>query len=192
MRVVVGRLGRAHGIRGDLSVEVRTDEPDRRFASGSVLHTDSVVHPTLTVEWMRWHSGRLLVHLVGVDDRNAAEAVRGTTLEVDVVDDELPEGDDEYYDRQLVGLRVEEADGTLVGELTEISHLPAHDMLVVTRADDTEVLIPFITEFVPLVDLAGRRVVVTPPAGLLEDLDALEAPDDADAPEGDQGPEGSV
>jgi 16S rRNA processing protein RimM len=171
MRVVVGRIGRAHGIRGDVGVEVRTDEPDVRFAAGSVLLTDSVTTPTIEVEWSRWHSGRLLLHLVGVDDRNEAEALQGLVLEVDVDADELPAGEDEYYDHQLVGLAVELVDGTQIGIVREVVHLPGSELLAIDRVDTDEVLVPFITEFVPTIDLAQRRIVITPPPGLLAELD---------------------
>jgi len=172
MRVVVGRIGRAHGIRGDVGVEVRTDEPDVRFAAGSILLTDSTSRPTIEVEWSRWHSGRLLLHLIGVDDRTMAETLQGLVLEVDVDANELPDGDDEYYDHQLVGLSVELADGTDVGVVREVVHLPGSELLAIDRVDADEVLVPFIADFVPTIDLVNRRVVITPPAGLLYDLDA--------------------
>ena len=176
VRVVVGRLGRAHGVRGDLSVDVRTDEPERRFAPGSVLHTDSLTTVTVEVESARWHSGHLLVHLVGIDDRTAAEAVRGLTLEVDVDDNEQPDDPDEFYDRHLIGLRVELVDGTPVGTVADVLHLPAHDMLAVMRPEKSEVLVPFISEMVPSVDRLAGVIAISPPPGLLEDIEADTAP----------------
>jgi len=171
VRVVVGRLGRAHGVRGDIAVDVRTDEPDRRFAAESRLFTDSVDHPVVVVQWARWHSGRLLVHLDGVDDRTAAEALRGALLEAEVADDETPDDADEYYDRHLIGLAVVTNAGDPVGTVREVVHLPGHDLLAVTRPDAPEVLIPFVTEFVPKVELRAGRITIAPPDGLLTDAD---------------------
>ncbi|MEI6373961.1 MAG: ribosome maturation factor RimM [Actinomycetes bacterium] len=169
MRVVVGRLGRAHGIRGEVSVDVRTDEPDRRFAPGTVLFTDSPTTTTVVVEWAKWHSGRLLLHLEGVNDRTGAEALRGLLLEVDAVDAELPDGDDEYYDRHLVGLSVVMLDGTPVGSVREVVHLPMQDMLVVGRDEQTDLLVPFVSDFVPTVDVPGGTIVIDPPPGLIDE-----------------------
>ena len=172
MRVVVGRLGRAHGVRGDIAVDVRTDEPERRFASGVQLFTDSDDHPVVVVQWARWHSGRLLLHLDGVDDRTAAEALRGALLEAEVADDETPDDADEYYDRHLVGLSVVTDSGVAVGTVREVVHLPGHDLLAVMRPDAPDVLVPFVTEFVPKVELRAGRITITPPDGLLTDVAA--------------------
>jgi len=175
VRVVVGRLGRAHGIRGDLSVEVRTDEPEVRFAPGSRLMTDLPGEPDVVVEWSKWHSGRLLLHLVGVDDRTAAEALRGAMLEVEVSPDDQPDDEDEFYDRQLVGLRVEQADGSLVGKVREVVHLPGQDLLVVAREGRPDAWVPFVSAIVTEVDLSAGRVVLDPPPGLLDE-DGSEGP----------------
>jgi 16S rRNA processing protein RimM len=184
VRVVVGRLGRAHGIRGDLSVEVRTDSPDRRFAPGAVLFTESPSVPRLVVEDARWHSGRLLVHLVGVDDRTQAEALRGLMLEAEVPDDEVPDAEDEYFDRQLVGLTVVMGDGAEVGTIREVVHLPSQDLLVVDRDGRPDALVPFVTAIVPEVDLVGRRVVIEPPPGLLDEAEGAEEKDGVDEVDG--------
>lgn len=165
MRVVVGRVGRPHGIRGDVTVETRTDEPDIRFAPGSVLLTES---GELVVEYSRWHSGRLLVLFEGVEDRNAAEALRGRLLEVERSADEVPEDPEEFYDSALLGCAVESSDGTSVGTVDDVLHLPAQDLLVVRLPDDREVLVPFVSQIVPVVDVSARRVVIDPPAGLLD------------------------
>lgn len=166
MLVVVGRLGRAHGIRGDIACEVRTDEPERRFAEGACLLADD--GRAFTVESARWHSGRLLLRLVGIEDRTAAEALTGLVVECEVPADEVPEGPEEYYDRQLVGLAAETTDGAGLGIVKEVLHLPGHDVLAVLRPDGTDALIPFVTEVVPVVDLVAGRLVVSPPPGLLE------------------------
>jgi 16S rRNA processing protein RimM len=167
MRVVVGRIGRPHGIRGEVTVEPRTDEPDERFAPGAVLSVDGPVHE-LVVARPHWHSGRLLVHFEGVEDRSAAEALRGLLLHVERAADETPIDPDEYYDSTLTGCLVQLTDGTAIGEVTDVLHLPSQDLLVVRSADDREVLVPFVAAFVPLVDVVERRIVIEPPDGLLD------------------------
>jgi len=171
MQLVIGRIGRAHGVRGDLFVEPMTDEPDHRFADGTVLMTSD--NTTLTVSTSKWHSGRFVVHFAGVDDRNAAEALRGQTLTIEVDPAELPEDPDEFYDHQLVGLKVALKDGSLIGVIGEVIHLPSQDLLSVKREGDTEVLIPLVMEFVPEIDLDSKTVTITPPPGLLNELDAI-------------------
>jgi 16S rRNA processing protein RimM len=174
--VVVGRIGKPHGIRGEVSVELRTDEPDRRFAPGSVLRTQApqggAPHgpgrpPALTVRSTRWHQSRLLVCFEEVRDRNGAEAVRGLLLAVEVDPAESPEDPEEFYDHQLVGLAVVTADGAAVGELVEVLHGPAQDLLSVRAGDGREILVPFVAQLVPEVDLGTGRVVVVDAPGLL-------------------------
>lgn len=166
MRVVVGRIGRPHGIRGAVTVEPRTDEPDERFAPDAVLLPQSGASP-LVVRHSQWHSGRLLVEFEGVEDRNDAEALRGTILEIDRDADAQPADPEEFYDSALMGCSVVTAAGELLGEVIEVAHLPAQDLLVV-RGEAREFLIPFVSEIVPVIDLTARRIVVDPPAGLLE------------------------
>ena len=168
--LVVGRIGRPHGLRGEVSVEPRTDEPDRRFAVGSRLTAErsrpgAAAPAAFTVSGLRWHSGRLLLSFEEIADRNAAEDVRGTLLVVPVDPDETPEDPEEFYDHQLVGLSVVLATGEVVGELTEVVHGAAQDLLVVD-AGGREVLVPFVSALVPEVDLEGRRVVVDDRPGL--------------------------
>ena len=165
--VVVGRIGRPHGVRGEVTVEVRTDDPDLRFVPGAVLRTDPPERGPITIAGVHWHSGTLLLRLEGVDSREAAEAVRNTELVVPVA--ELPEIEDpdSYYDHQLVGLTARLPDDAVLGEVTAILH-EAQDLLVVRRVEGGEVLIPFVSAIVPTVDLAGGFVVVDPPEGLLD------------------------
>jgi 16S rRNA processing protein RimM len=176
--VVVGRIGRAHGVRGDVSVEPRTDEPQRRFADGAVLRTRTPqgTAPTpprpssLTVAGTRWHQSRLLVTFAELGDRTAAETVRGLTLVTDVDTSETPEDPEEFYDHQLVGLSIVVADGARVGEVTEVVHGAGQDLLVVRAADGREVLVPFVSALVPVVDVAAGRIEVVDRPGLLNPL----------------------
>jgi 16S rRNA processing protein RimM len=165
--VVVGRIGRPHGVRGEVTVEVRTDDPDLRFVPGAVLRTDPAERGPITIAGVHWHSGTLLLRLEGVDSREAAEAVRNTELLVDVADLPEIEDPDSYYDHQLVGLTARMPDGTVLGEITVVRH-EAQDLLVVRRPGGGDLLIPFVSAIVPTVDLDGGFVVVDPPEGLLE------------------------
>ncbi|GAA2041906.1 ribosome maturation factor RimM [Catenulispora yoronensis] len=173
LRLVVGRIGRAHGIRGQATIEVRTDDPDLRFARGARLLTEPAERGPLVVTDAKFHNGILLLSFEGVADRDAVEALRNTVLVVEADPDESPQDPEEFYDHQLVGLAVELADGSVLGEIADLLHLPGQDVLAVKRPDGPEVLIPFIKQFVPVVDVAGGRVVADPPAGLL-DLDSVE------------------
>jgi 16S rRNA processing protein RimM len=174
--LLVGVIVRAHGLRGEVVVDVRTDYPDQRFAAGSVL---TARHPTrspgaLTVEAARPHGGRLLVSFIGCADRDAAEALRGTMLLVDA--GRLPAGDgpgddsddDEFHDTQLEGLAVVLDDGTPVGTVRSVAHPPGNDLLVVAREGRPDALVPFVREIVPTVDLAAATITLTPPDGLLD------------------------
>jgi 16S rRNA processing protein RimM len=170
--VVVGRIGRPHGVRGLVTVEVRTDDPDLRFVPGAVLVTDPPQRGPLTVVDKRWHSGTLLLQLAGPDGavygtREDVDTLRNTRLLVAVSD--LPELDDpdSYYDHELVGLAAQLPDGSPLGEVTAVRHEGA-ELLVVRRADGGEALIPFVSAIVPTVDVAGGFLVVDPPEGLLE------------------------
>jgi 16S rRNA processing protein RimM len=170
--VVVGRLGRPHGVRGQVTVEVRTDDPDLRFAPGSVLVTEPPERGPLTVVDKRWHSGTLLLQLAGPDGvvfgtREDVDTLRNTLLLVPVADLPELEEPDSFYDHQLVGLSVRLPDDSLLGTVTAIRH-EAQDLLVIDRPGGPEVLIPFVSALVPTVDPAGGYLVVDPPEGLLE------------------------
>jgi 16S rRNA processing protein RimM len=215
MQLIVGRIVRPHGIRGEVLVEVRTDEPDARFVAGAVFATEvptraparrgngtgpaappspgtgadaaagpagaasgagseaaaapaALVPPTLTLESARWHQGRLIAVFDGVHDRDVAEVLRGVLLGVDSADVAPPDDPDEFNDHQLVGLSVVTPAGETLGEVAGIDHAPASDLLVLRRTGGGTALIPFVRAIVPEVDLAGGRVVVDPPGGLLD------------------------
>ncbi|WP_330454205.1 MULTISPECIES: ribosome maturation factor RimM [unclassified Streptomyces] len=175
MQLVVARIGRAHGIKGEVTVEVRTDEPELRLAPGAVLATEPATAGPLTIETGRVHSGRLLLRFEGVKDRTAAEALRNTLLIADVDPAELPEDPEEFYDHQLMDLDVVLADGTEIGRITEITHLPSQDLFIVERPDGSEVMIPFVEEIVTEIDLEEQRAVITPPPGLIDESEAVVA-----------------
>jgi 16S rRNA processing protein RimM len=172
VQLVVARIGRAHGIKGEVTVEVRTDEPELRLAPGAVLATDPATTGPLTIETGRVHSGRLLLRFEGVRDRNAAEALRNTLLIAEVDPAEVPEDPEEFYDHQLMDLDVVLADGTEIGRITEISHLPSQDLFIVERPDGSDVMIPFVEEIVTEIDLEKQRAVIDPPPGLIDDSEA--------------------
>jgi 16S rRNA processing protein RimM len=165
--VVVGRIGRPHGVRGEVTVEVRTDDPDLRFVPGAALLTDPASRGPLTVVGARWHRDILLLTLEGIDSREVAETYRNTELLVPVADLPQLEDPEDFYDHQLVGLTARSTDGTVLGEVAAVRHEGA-DLLVVRRPEGGEVLVPFVTAIVPTVDLEGGFLVVDPPEGLLE------------------------
>ena len=165
--VVVGRIGRPHGVRGEVTVEVRTDDPDVRFVPGAVFATDPPARGPLTVAGRRWHREVLLLTVEGVDSREAAEELRNTELLVDIAD--LPELEDpeSFYDHQLVGLTARLIGESDLGEVVAVRHEGA-DLLVVRRPDGGELLVPFVSAIVPTVDVAAGFLVVDPPEGLLD------------------------
>jgi 16S rRNA processing protein RimM len=165
---VVARVGRAHGLRGEVSVEVRTDVPQLRFVDGARFTTDPAARGPLTLLAAREHNGVLLLSFDGVDDRTAAEALRGTLL---LVQTDVSDEPDAWYDDELVGLRAELADGTRLGAVVGLLTGGAQDLLEVLpdgapRRD--AVLVPFVADLVPVVDVSGGRVVLAPPGGMFE------------------------
>ena len=167
--LVVGRIGRPQGIRGEVTVQVRTDDPDARFAVGSVLLTDPPGRGPLTVTSARNQNGRLILGFEGVADRNAAELLRETLLQVDAATLPPPEDEDEFHDHVLRGMAVRLVDGAPLGEVADVLHLPHGDVLVVRRSDNgAEVLVPFVRAMVPEVDVAARVLLLDPPQGLLD------------------------
>ena len=160
MRLLVGRIGRAHGILGEATIEVRTDEPDRRFAIGNKLQSDA--HGELTIISGRVHNGILLLGFEGFTDRNAIEKLRNVLLYCDVDINEPGIDEDDYHVLQLIGCAAHLESGDLVGEVTDVINLPGQDLLAI-KTDAGEILIPFVRQLVPVVDIAARKVVVIPP-----------------------------
>ena len=175
VEVVVGRIGKPHGLRGEVTIDVRTDEPERRFARGSTLRAEpppgsaSSVRQ-VRVEASRWHQSVLLVRFEEVPDRTAAESLRGTVLHASIPADESPEDPDEYYDHQLVGLAAQDADGAPLGTVAGLVHGGAQDLLRITTPEGREALVPFVKALVPEVDVAGGRVVILDRPGLVTPL----------------------
>ncbi len=176
----VGRLVKAHGLKGALKLELYTDNPERRFTPGAeftlqVPEASPWHGKTVVVREYRVMNGNPVVFLQDVDDRDAAETLVRAILWIDQDSDEVE--DDAWFDHQLVGLDVVR-DGLVVGKVARVEHFPAQDLLIV-RSGDREILVPFVKAIVPTVDVSAGRVVVTPPPGLFEELP--DTPEDADA-----------
>jgi 16S rRNA processing protein RimM len=168
VQVVVARIGKAHGLRGEVTVQVLTGAPDERFVPGATFVTEPVGAGPLLLRSARDHNGILLLGFEHTDDRNGAEALRGIKLLADVLEDD---GDENaWYERDLVGLKAVTVAGDEVGEVTALESRPAQDLLVLRLTDGRQARVPFVTAIVPEVDVAGGRVVLDPPTGLL-DLD---------------------
>ena len=166
MQVTVGRIGRPHGIRGDVVVGVRTDEPELRFAKGSRLDTDPATTGPLIVAGTQWHSGELLVRFEGVDDRDAAGELRGTWLLVDSATLAPPDDPDVFRDGDLIGLAVRTVAGADVGAVEDVLH-SGQDVLVIKSPAGREFMVPFVLPLVPEVNVASGYLVIDPPDGLL-------------------------
>jgi len=171
-QLLVARIGKPHGLGGEVTVQLHTDDPQRRFADGAVLTTQapagSGVPRELVIRGTRVHRGIWLVAFDGIPDRTRAESLRGTRLFVDAGDG-LPEDDDEgWYEDELVGLAAVTVTGEEVGTVTALQTGAAQDLLVVRLAAGGEALVPFVESIVPVVDVPGHRVVLDPPPGLLE------------------------
>jgi len=160
MKLNVGRIGKAHGILGEATIEVRTDEAEDRFAIGAVLETES--HGLITVASARVHNGILLLGFEGIEDRNAIEELRNQLLYTEVDIDAPGIDEDDYHVLQLVGCKTFLIDGDEFGTVTDVLNLPGQDVLAIKTVDG-EVLIPFVRQLVPVVDIKARRMTVIPP-----------------------------
>jgi 16S rRNA processing protein RimM len=165
--IAVGRIGRPHGVRGDAFVEPWTDDPDERFAAGSVLTTDPAAVGPLTVTGSTTSGGKLVVHFDGVDDRSAVEALRGVRLLITATARPPLDDPDDFYDTDLIGLAARTVGGDDLGPVRDVLHAGGADYLVLER-DGRELLVPFVKAIVPTVDIAGGTVVIDPPEGLFD------------------------
>jgi 16S rRNA processing protein RimM len=186
----VGRLTKAHGLKGAIKLELFTDDPGRRFVPGAVftlqVPTSSPWHgKTIELVELRWYNQHAVGFFKGVPDREAAETLAKAILWIDQDSAEQTDEEDAWYDHQLVGLAVVR-DGVQIGTLTRLEHLPAQDLLIVKTANG-EVMIPFVKAIVPSVDVKAGIITITPPPGLLEELP--DEPDEPDTDEPASGPE---
>ena len=167
MQLVVARIGRAHGVLGEATIEVRTDQPEDRFFIGSVLATEPTTFGPLTITSVRDHNGTLLLGFKGFNDRNQIEELRNVLLLADV-DIEADSTEDDFHVQQLLQCEVSTQDGLAIGPVTDVINLPGQDVLAVDY-NGREVLIPFVKAIVPIVDVKNRKITVVPPAGLLDE-----------------------
>ena len=166
MQVVVARIGKAHGLRGEVTVQVLTGGADKRFVPGATFVTEPAAAGPLVLRSARDHNGVLLLGFEQTDDRSGAEALRGIKLVGDAFEDD--DDEDTWYERDLVGLKAVTVGGDEVGEVTALQSRPTQDLLVLRLTNGREALVPFVAAIVPEVDIEGGRVVLDPPAGLLD------------------------
>ncbi|MFV0634806.1 ribosome maturation factor RimM [Demequina sp.] len=164
MKLTVARIGRAHGLKGEVSVELRTDIPEDRLVPGEQYETEPASAGPLTITNVRTQAGRWYLRFDEITHRDAAEAARGVEL---VLDGDESDEDDAWYVHELVGLTAVRPDGEHVGEVVDLLSMPAQDLLVVKQPGGHRAMIPFVEEFVPEVDIEAGTVIVTPPYGLL-------------------------
>lgn len=184
--VILGRIGAAHGLRGEVRIEIRTDD-SARLAAGTTVLTDDPLVGELTVSQLRQASGKATIAFEQVNDRDDAEAMRGLLILAPAQDE-----DDAWYPSDLAGLAARGQDGRALGEVLEVRAMPAHDVLVLREPSGARTLVPFVRSIVPVVDVAGGFVVLAPPGGLLADepleeepLEGDDQPDD-DRPDDDE------
>ena len=162
----IGRVIKSHGIKGEVVVEVTTDDPDTRYAPGEVLHGRQTGREhTLTIDTARAHQGRLLIKFEEIPDRTTADSLRGTRFFAPPLERE--DDSEGFYDHELEGLRIIH-DGADIGVVTGVMHGPAGEILEVELTSGKEVLIPFVHAIVPEVDLEAGTATITPPDGLLD------------------------
>ena len=174
----VGRLLKAHGLKGAIKLELYTDSPNERFHKGAVLElqvpdTSPWFGKTVTVSELKWFNTNAVLFLEGISDREGAESLIKAILLVDQPLDVGPAEPDAWYDHQLIGLKVVR-DGVEIGEIARVDHLPAQDLLAI-KLSDREVLLPFVGKFVPKVDVEAGLIEITPPGGLFEEIEEADA-----------------
>jgi 16S rRNA processing protein RimM len=163
LQLVVGRIGRAHGVLGEATIDVQTDDPDLRFKVGSKLTLDS--GQELTIKSSRWHNQILLLGFEGVNDRNQIESLRDQLISSQVDLSALAPG--EYHYQQLIGCQVYLQNNELVGQVSEVVKLPGQDLLSVDK-NGSQVLIPMVKQIIISIDVLEKKIVVNPPEGLLD------------------------
>jgi 16S rRNA processing protein RimM len=169
----VGRLLKAHGLKGAIKLELYTDSPNERFVPGAVFELQVPQESpwfgkTVTVTELRWYNQAPVLFLDGINDRTGAESLIKAILLIDAETEKLPDEPDAWYDHRLVGLKALR-DGVEVGEVVRVEHFPAQDLLII-KAGEREVMLPFVKAIVPSVDIKAGTLVVTPPTGLFEEV----------------------
>jgi len=167
----VGRLVKAHGLKGAIKLELYTDSPDQRFKPGQVLElqvpeTSEWFGKTIKVSELRFYNQSPVLFLEGIENRSQAETLIKAILLIEIDLDKLPEEPEAWYDHQLLGLEAL-VENTVVGKVIRVDHLPAQDLLAIETTNG-EVLVPFVKQIVPTVDISKGRIVLDPPAGLFE------------------------
>ena len=177
MQLQVARIGKPHGIRGEVTVQVLTDAPGDRFVPGTEFVVEPASAGPLTVNSARWNKDILLLGFDEIGTRNEAETLRGAKLFIET--EELDEDDDEgWYEHELVGLEAR-IGSSVVGKVTALNTMPVQDLLMVTTPEGNEILVPFVEQIVPEVNVEEGFILLTPPDGLFE----LNAEDEAAASE---------
>lgn len=166
MLLVVGRIGRAHGVRGEATVEIRTDNPDARFYIGAKLTTDPKEKGPLVIKDLKVHSGTLLLSFEGVEDRTAVERLRNVLLLAEVDPKESNVSEDDFHISQIIDCKVIDENGKECGVVVDVLQLPAQDTLVI-KVEGREVLVPFVKAYVPKVDIDNKVLTIVNTAGLL-------------------------
>ena len=166
MLLIVARIGRPHGVLGEATVEIRTDSPEERFEIGSVLQTDPTNFGPLTIESARDHNGILLLKFKEIPDRTGIEKLKDVLLLADV-DVENESSDNEFHFQQLTSCSAFLEDGSEIGKVVDVVHIPGQDLLVI-EYKGSEVMIPFVKEIVPIVDVSNRKIVIVDKEGLLD------------------------
>jgi 16S rRNA processing protein RimM len=166
MQLQVARIGKPHGIRGEVTVQVLTDAPGDRFVPGTEFVVEPASAGPLTVNSARWNKDILLLGFEEIGTRNEAETLRGAKLFIET--EELDEDDDEgWYEHELVGLEAR-IGSSVVGKVTALNTMPVQDLLMVTTPEGKEILVPFVEQIVPEVNVEEGFILLTPPDGLFE------------------------
>jgi len=163
LQLVVGRIGRAHGVLGEATIEVRTDDADLRFAVGNEVTLEN--GKKLIIKSSRWHNQVLLLSFEGITDRNQIEELRDQLISAEVDTSAMAPG--EYHYQQLIGSQVFLQSGDQVGVVGEIVKLPGQDLLSVDKGG-SQVLVPMVKQIIISIDVAAKKIVINPPEGLLD------------------------
>ncbi|MCQ1947342.1 MULTISPECIES: ribosome maturation factor RimM [unclassified Arthrobacter] len=167
MQLQVARIGKPHGIRGEVTVQVLTDAPEDRFVPGTELTVEPAAKGPLTVISARWNKDILLLGFEEITDRNGAEELRGVKLFIDTETVDEDDDDEGWYEHELVGLKARVGDD-VVGTVSGLRTLTVQDLLVVEDGRGEEILVPFVEAIVPEVNIEDGYVLLTPPEGLFE------------------------